>query len=144
MNPPDAISYYWPDDLPSGCPPSDAQSAEGAFYRLVKNDPPSLDDFRRPRDLPRKRPILPEELCAYSAISLFGTIEDIQLARQYIPGFRKKKVALGELTPHMGVVLNSPQLLALATSDKVALESHTDWWMPKAFNACLEFRVVGL
>jgi hypothetical protein len=119
-------------------PPKDAVHAEGQFYRFVKNDPPTMADFQRPRDLPRREPIPSEKLCEGSALSLFGAPEDVRLARQYIPGFNKKKVALGNLARHMGVVYNSPTTL----SAEVILKSHTDWWVPTTHSPGPEFRVV--
>jgi hypothetical protein len=140
MSAEDPTVHIWPDDLPPDCPPTDAIAAEGAFYRFVKNDPPTIADFSRPRDLPRKKPIPPEELCEHSALSLYATPEDVRLARQYIPGFNKKKIALGQLARHMGVVYNSPTTL----SPEVTLKSHTDWWIPTTHSPGPEFKVVSL
>lgn len=132
--------YQWPGDLPDGCPPTGASPASGVFYRFVKSDPPTMDDFRRPIDLPRRQPIPPDELCAFCALSLYADLDDVALAREYIPGFRKKRVAMGELRTEMGVIHRSPQLLP--TSPPVVLESHTDWWVPTSYTICPPFHVV--
>lgn len=94
--------------------------------RLVKNNPPTADDFRRPRDLPRRGPIPDDELCAYSALSLFAERDDIETAKKYVPGFKSKLIAAGTLDPSMGVAERTPLVLR----PDLTLASHTDWWLP--------------
>ena len=49
--------------------------------------------------------------------------------RLFVPGFKKKEVAEGNLTPEMGLTKRSPIELATAP-DPLVVESHTDWWAP--------------
>ena len=129
-------------DLPDGCPPPSAVPANGTYYRLVRNNPPTDDDFRRPRDLPRSTPLKEDELCVDSALSLFEDPKDVHLARQYVPGFKKKKVAQGTLVPTAGVTLHSPTLLS--GDPVVELASHTEWWESAASRPRPVFVVVEL
>ena len=38
-------SLTWPSFYPDRCPPAGTTPAEGVVLRLVRNDPPSADDF---------------------------------------------------------------------------------------------------
>jgi hypothetical protein len=135
----EVTDYAWPTDLPENCPPGDAQPAEGTFFRFVKDDPPSRRDFVRPIDLPGASARHgPDERCEASALSLFADQEDVQKARALIPGFGKKKVARGELAPHMGVLKHTAPPIA----EQPVFESHHDWWMPSTYSDLPPFVVV--
>ena len=85
----------------------------GAFFRCVNESTPTAKDFMRAIDRPNAS-FPPEEHCAVSAVSLFADAGDVTLAQKLIPGFKKKRVAQGTLTPPMGVVKNTPRSSAPA------------------------------
>lgn len=123
-----AYEYVWPDDLPDQCPPAAATPATGVTYRIVKHDPPSPSDFMRPRDLPRKAVIPHDEMCAYSALSTFADLSDVKLGIRLIPGFSKRKIAVGVLSEETGVTLGSPSVVNRVVPPTI-LKSHRDWWV---------------
>lgn len=134
-------TYNWPADLPADCPPSDAQGARGVYYRFVKFSPPAATDFRRPRDLRKNQDSIPDdELCTYSALSLFADINDVRTAKNLIPGFDKKRVAQGILEPRHGVTHQSPTTPPTST---MVLKSHFDWWLPTELDPLPLFEVVA-
>src|SRR5260370_1677300 len=87
----------------------------------MKNAPPSVVSFRRPRGSPRRPPFRDDQLCRASALSLYADIDDVGVARELIPGFRKKLVARGVLGPTQGVLQSNPTRLS---------SSHTSWFSP--------------
>jgi hypothetical protein len=134
-----ADAHRWPDDYPEGCPPTDCRNAEGLFYRLVKGDPPEASDFVRPVELPSGRSRHSPDSCSSHGLSIFEDAEDVRLAIELIPGFKKKKVAVGELKPAMGVIKRSD-----APVGTVVLRSHHDWWIPVTYAGLPPFKVVTL
>jgi hypothetical protein len=133
-------SYRWPEGIPPGCPPPDAQPAAIDAYRLVSKDPPSDTDFVRPIDKPHEPAETAEEECSLYALSVFTDPADVNLAQQFIPGFKKKLVALGHIEPEHGVLRQLP----LSLKDRPILHSHRDWWVTHGFDAKTTFAVVTL
>ena len=41
----------FPADWPSVCPPNDSLAADGTYFRVGRNNPPSGDDFRSQAEL---------------------------------------------------------------------------------------------
>ena len=39
------VSWIWPTDFPTDCPPGDARPTNGTYYHIVKSDPPGPRDF---------------------------------------------------------------------------------------------------
>jgi hypothetical protein len=129
--------YVWPADLPEGCPPEDAVPAQGSFYRFVNSATVKAKDFVRAIDRPNAN-YPPEEQCEASAISLFADPADVSLAKKLVPAFKSKKVAQGDLQPHMGVIKNTPMTLP----DGTLFESHHDWWVAADYTVLPPFAVV--
>jgi hypothetical protein len=119
--------YEWADDLPEQCPPAAAVPASGGYYRVVKTLPLTERDFRRPRDLPRTEPFPPDKMCQASALSLYGDLTDAQRALVLVPGFRKRRLAVGTLNPICGVTQVTP---SRPPHTPEILKSHTSWWVP--------------
>jgi hypothetical protein len=110
--------------LPDECPPPAAAPPTGEFLRLVDKalavgDTPGPEEWQRPYLNPRSSGFGHPEVCDNHAHSLFADKTDIAQARSVVPAFRKKRVARVALTPDMGLVLNTPNLLG---------RSHHDWW----------------
>lgn len=140
--------FIWPEDMPEQCPPTDAHYSDGAtFYRFVKRDsddgPVTFADFVRPRDLPRKQPIPSEELCRYSALSIFKDVEDVAVMRNFVPGFKKKRLAAAQILREHGMILNTPQpAVDQASGTAHIMQSHFDWWVPVDIEPHTFFSVV--
>ncbi|MDS0135763.1 MULTISPECIES: hypothetical protein [unclassified Amycolatopsis] len=129
---PVASSFDWRDDMPDQCPPNQAHFGDGSeFFRFIskgdEKDPVCKKDFVLPRDIPRKEPIPDDKLCSFSALSVFKDAGDLELMRDFVPGFRKKRVAKGGISPQHGLIINSPQ--PAGKSEHIML-SHYDWWVP--------------
>lgn len=95
-------------------------------------------DLVRPVDRPSAH-FLPDEMCGASALSLYKDVSDVHLAQRLIPGFKNKKVAVGDLTPEMGVIKNTP-----TEFNGTPFKSHHDWWVPTDYTDVPPFAVVTL
>ncbi len=108
----------WPDYFPTGCPPADAANVSGPFFRLVRDDPPRGEDFKTNWDLGREY----GPPCLRHGLSGFLTLDDATQARAVIPGFRRRRIARGALTPDLGKLKHTPT----KTSN-----GHHTWWVPE-------------
>jgi hypothetical protein len=132
--------FTWPEDIPAQCPPDDASPMTTIVYRFVKKDPPSEEDFSRPIDKPRKAQPSADEVCSLFALSVFTEADDIPIARQLIPGFKRRLVAEGRITPNDGVMKPEP----IADFGQAVIRSHHDWWLPRDHNPLPAFAMVDL
>lgn len=99
--------------------------------------------FIQPRDLPRKQPIPDGEMCQHSALSVLKEIEDVAIMRSFVPAFKRKRVAVGEIMPEHGLIQNTPQSLKDQSSGTVRIvQSHYDWWVPVDVTPHVFFRVI--
>ncbi len=113
----------WPDYFPENCPPKTAEEAAIQVYRLVNNDPPNEDDFMSWREQ-HPNDICPKGVseCQACGISVFTSLEDVNRARQKVKRLRNKKIAVANLTPNLGRILNTPS--------RNTGQSHCTWWLP--------------
>jgi hypothetical protein len=125
----------WPDSFPPGCPPPDAVVATGSFYRLVRSDPPTEEDFEShyERHLAgRMRRFWDDDIKA-AGISVFADKEDAEKSRAAIPALKNSKVALGNID-NSGRMQHTPGRSG---------ESHHTWWRPENDEAWKGFEVVS-
>jgi hypothetical protein len=93
--------------------------------------------------LPRKQLIPDDKLCQYSALSIFKDIEDVAIIRSFVPGFKKKRLATGQILEEYGMIQNTPQPATDQTSGTVhIMRSHFDWWIPVDIEPHTFFKVV--
>ncbi|GLX79190.1 hypothetical protein tinsulaeT_25300 [Thalassotalea insulae] len=99
----------WPANYPQNVPPQESSPANGQSYRLVCHNPPLRADFATSREdgLCLREPYTELEfVCSYGT-SQFWKLEDIKKTRRLFPKLRKKLIAIGELTPSCGNMLNT-------------------------------------
>ena len=124
----------FPDDFPSNCPPQDAIDANGLYYRIVNNNPPTSDDFLSKHELgaiPKYR-AGQSFLCRWRALSLYASIGDAEHHRDVMPG-DGEFIAEGQLVREMGRTKLTPN------PDRM---SHTEWWCYHGIVRHLAFRVI--
>ena len=124
------ISWKWPPDFPDDCPPEDAFASGETFYRITKDDPPSLRDFvsqyERDAGLAR-RTILKGRgtLCDTLGISVFANRDDAVKRAKEVRKFQLgNKIARVTLTPSSGKIRPKPW----------NGDSHHTWWPVKDFD----------
>lgn len=111
--------YY--EELPENCPPTDAVAPVGDYFRLLRGDVPSDDDFLSHRALNHSALYNACE-CTTRAVSLFSDFEGAKNL-QALPLHKGKKIAKVTLTEAAGVVRRQG-----------AKRGHHSWWRASAFD----------
>lgn len=94
--------YDWPDNFPDGVPPADALPADGVLYRLVRELPPTPEDFRQTRhDYPEREFPPDREVDSYGT-SFHRTAKASRRTRMRYKGLRDRVVAEGKMSPADG------------------------------------------
>jgi hypothetical protein len=121
----------WAEDLPSKCPPKTAIIPQyQTFYRLVKQFPPTEEDFYSHRKLYPKKNFKTNE-CRVHSLSIFSSLKECAKLLK-LPLHKNKKIIKLTLTPESGVILqtgNNP--------------SHYSWWKKEKYNPipyCIEVK----
>lgn len=123
----------WPGHLPDGCPPADAEDANGTVIRLVKGDAPAPDDFQSQYERNPNRS-WGEDLCRACGLSVFRTPEDAKALARRIPAFRNSRIASADLDPTMGKIQHTPSRHA---------STHHTWWPPTTVSPPSLFSLAG-
>jgi len=112
----------WAEDLPPNCPPETAIIPKNEiFYRLVKQFPPTEEDFYSHRKLyPEKR--FKTNKCRVSSLSIFSDLSECAKLLQ-LPLHKNKKIVQLKLPPESGVILQTGNN-----------SSHYSWWKTAAYN----------
>ncbi len=112
------------DDLPSKCPPVDARevASEESVFRLVRNNPPTVNDFKSQRQARPSASFSGVDECTVRGLSVYGSIGDAK-EKLLLPKFRK------------GYFLCRLKLNRGAGRIKQTFNySHHTWWPYKAYN----------
>ena len=113
----------WPDYFPDDCPPNSAQPASSQVYRFIDGDSPQPEDFLSWREQnPNQSCPKGVTECQACGLSVFTTQEGVCIALRRKPFLRRKQIALGQLAPDNGVLLNTPS--------KGTGDNHHTWWIP--------------
>lgn len=116
----------FPDDWPPGCPPEDAEDAQGEVFRVVKKQPPTDDDFKtyHEQGIVRGDPIL------RCGLSVFRLASDAEHASRK---FR-----------NMGKLIAKALLQAEHGKTKqTGKPTHTTWWPYREVDRLSLFIVVS-
>lgn len=115
----------WHNPLPDDCPPSDAKTAKGDFYRLIKRQHacPCAEDFRswREDNVGKELPNGMGE-CQACGLSVLQSLDDVRRLQKRVPAFRRDVAAIGSLTPDLGRVKHTPTQRE---------NSHHTWWLSR-------------
>lgn len=119
----------FPSDWPNGCPPEDAQDANGTVFRIVKNDPPNDVDFISHFEsgrIPKAPP------CLRCGLSVFRELKDAVHQRL--------------LMPKLGRWIAKATLEAVHGKTKLTQgqqPTHTTWWAYDGVQRASPFTVVS-
>lgn len=105
-----AMSSF-PDDFPHDCPPVDAVDANGEFFRIVRSDPCSEEDFRTQAELGKAPAACP---CLRAGLSV---LSDYDSARHYRDKY-----------PHLGRRIASGTLDPVHGKTQPGGKGHVTWW----------------
>ena len=117
----------FPADWPEGCPPDDAEDANGEVFRIVKSDPPTAADFQSYHEMGMARGYP----CRRCGLSVFRSRSDAEHASR---AFRNlgKVITEGMLLPEHG------------KTKQTGRPSHTTWWPYEGVHRVSLFVVVGV
>lgn len=113
----------WVENMPQQCPPSDAVSPEGEYYRAVSGDCSERDFFPYSRLYPNKQ-YTGDRACLSRALSIYTNISDCIDATK-LPNLQK----LGQ-THIAKLTLTEEDGLVQKGRDK---GSHHSWWRTRDF-----------
>jgi|LSQX01.3.fsa_nt_gb hypothetical protein len=108
----------FPNYFPKGCPPKEAIEKEISAYRLTKNNPALVDDFKPHAILNPKKKY--NDIKAYG-LSVFTDYNEISTVMKLNPKMRKFKfITIGTIFKGSGVILETPN---------ENHKSHVTWWL---------------
>lgn len=115
------MSYREP--LPDGCPPEAAEEivASREVFRLVRNNPPALDDFRSQR-AEKPQAVFQVSECQARGLSVFADRRDAEAKALKLPRFRGCLVCRVTLQAGAGRIQQTFQ------------PSHHTWWPLATFD----------
>ncbi len=120
------------EPLPEGCPPDDAEeiTAPRIMYRLVRNNPPTDDDFRSQRaERPAARFKVSE--CQTRGVSVFANRRDAERQTE-IPRLKALAVCQVDLSAGAGRI------------KRTGGSSHHTWWPYSDYEILANCRMVSL
>ena len=117
--------------LPKNCPPPDAQEIESEriVYRLVRNNPPTEDDFRSQRLEHPESNFRNITECQARGLSVFADLEETRSVSER-PGFQ------GAMTCQITLASGAGKIILTGR------KSHHTWWPLASFNIIAHSRMV--
>ncbi|WXL24789.1 hypothetical protein WG219_15940 [Ectopseudomonas mendocina] len=113
-------------ELPAGCPKADIAEFEGTAYRVVKTNPPTLQDLHTYLELN----LLPAaDTCKRGSISLFSTLEQAEHRLEISPHLGKFAACIALTSAHGRV-------------SKPSSTGHIDWWPYKGMRNPADLKVI--
>lgn len=120
------FSENWPD----GCPPKEAEDADGLYFRIGKSNPPADNDFKSHEEMGKQ---LGGDECMRRGLSVFGEIEDARHLMHIFPKIGSY-VYSAQLQPKDGKIKPTPSRKH---------PSHITWWPYSGIERASLFRLVG-
>lgn len=121
------------EEMPEGCPPPGAEqvNSDRDVFRLVRQSPPSQDDFRSQRAENPQRIFSSMTECQARGLSVFADRGDCEKARK-LPALR------GRLICRVRLVTGAGKLL------KTSGRSHHTWWPLAEYDILLHCQVEAM
>ncbi|WP_440998067.1 hypothetical protein [Arhodomonas sp. SL1] len=123
------MSPSFPAAWPNDCPPADAESPKGEYYRIVKTNPPSDQDFLSHAERGKSGG---GDCCMRCGLSVFSDVEEARHAKKVMP-------ALGE---HLVVAALDARHGRTKRTPSRRHKSHVTWWPFEGIGRAELFAVV--
>jgi hypothetical protein len=91
----------WPALFPPGCPPGDANPANGSYYYLVINNPPNSEDMKSASE---RGVFLGEDECERASLSCWSDVASAKGLKSNVPRLRGTYIAKFRLEPKHGMI----------------------------------------
>jgi hypothetical protein len=126
-------SGTFPSYFPPGCPPADAEPADGVVYRVTKNDPPLSEDFLSIHEIGRqpKYGLRKKHQCQRLALSVYRTLTDVMRHLEMFPA-TGTLIAVGVLDASCGKTKPTPAK---------ERPTHTSWWCFEGIERSKSFKI---
>ena len=111
----------WYEELPPDCPPDEAYSPEGCYFRLGSIPPDDSDFWSHRQRFPRK--VFQVSECVARSLSVFDDKESVEKLKRLIPAMRSKPIFQVDLTEKDGLIQQ--------TGNDV---HHFSWWRSTEFD----------
>jgi hypothetical protein len=98
--------------------PSHAEALQGTIYRFINGKAPAERDFLSHYEREPLKAWGVDE-CKARGLSVLRTWSDCGLMRKAVPALRKKKVAVADVAPSIGLI---------ATTPSRSCAGHCTWW----------------
>ena len=120
------------EPLPEGCPPDDAEeiTAPRVVYRLVRNNPPTDDDFRSQR-AERPASLFNVSECQARGVSVYANFHDVERQTRR-PKLKGLAVCQVDLITRAGRI------------KKTGGTSHYTWWPYAGHDILANYQMVNL
>ena len=121
----------WPDFYPDNCPPAEAEPASGTVYRLVRHNPPQVEDFKSAFEEDPKQ-FTHISMVKRCGLSVHKDLQDSERLKKRIRKFKNRQIAQGRLNPTLGMIKQTPSLE----------QSHHSLWVPLEAEPWLVFNII--
>jgi hypothetical protein len=109
MNSKSEKSDLWPDYYPDDVPPNEAVDTFGLVYRIVKEVPPTPEDFASTFEThSRQADDFGDSLWQACGTSFHTHIDGSEATRKRFKALRKRKIVSGELVSELGRMMDTP------------------------------------
>ena len=111
----------WYEELPLDCPPDEAYSPEGCYFRLGSIPPDDSDFWSHRQRFSHK--VFQVSECVARSLSVFDDKESVEKLKRLIPAMRSKPIFQVDLTEKDGLIQQ--------TGNDV---HHFSWWRSTEFD----------
>lgn len=119
----------WPDHYPDSCPPSDAQTPAGRYFRLAESDVLGPGFLRSQWErMPERRF---DDACMARGLSLYASAEEARRLQRRFPLMSTWRLVSADMGGAEGVMKPTPS---------VSEKSHNTWWLPEEADRDTEWR----
>ena len=112
----------WYEELPPDCPPDEAYSPEGCYFRLGSIPPDDSDFWSHRQRFPHK--VFQVSECFARSLSVFDDKESVEKLKRLVPAMRSKPIFQVDLTEKNGLIQQ--------TGNDV---HHFSWWRSTEFDS---------
>lgn len=131
------MNYEWPDEFPENCPPPNAVSSRGTYYRVVKHSPPSSSDFVSVYNENQGRADRLVESgdisqCRIMGLSVLSELSDAIQCIKWMP-------RMGSL---IATVATHPEEGKMLATPARRRPSHHTWWVIRGFDPSTNATIV--
>lgn len=121
------MDYSWPEHYPENCPPEEADSRPGTYFRCISGNDVTEEDFESNYDMNLRRDMERTNPCARRSTSIWSTFKGARRILDLWPQFPSRCIAEVGLDGRCG---------QLKRSKGKERREHYHWWIPTNIDPC--------